>query len=393
LTAIGTATERLIGADIGRVVMDNSSARSLVSTSIRTAEGTLYAEMHGFSGVLSGRALDQFFAKPGVRAEVLAAEHVPLENLTLAREANGTFAAMDHSSVAAERGQLDFVHHGRYQHSKLIASSAGGPGATPVALFNNVKLTDLASSRPDLAATLQGRTAQAAIDVIHATMHGTPREVGRAVDDARTAGLLFNEEAVGATAVAPDLAVRRDYLAQGMRDLVRDAKETLVISSKGIDSPEFAQLLADAQQRGVKVGVSVRDLARSSAEVLDRNHVPTVLQPVRSDTSRINLIVADDTTAIASTAYQWNKQLGEVAGEFMPRDSGIVIKGDALDRLREQMRTTPVVRQAVYLLDHPEAGSVTKRTAHSWAPFPMTSFTNLADSWITGGQRLVPNLD
>ena len=386
-----SAATGLAAAHVGEVVLDSSSARRMVGDAIEHANGTLFMELHGFKGARPESAFNSFLKGTDGRVGVLAADHVDAANLTSTR---GFIPGTTRTSEAAEAGLADgrisLVHYGGdatdeatrpYQHSKLIASTAGGPDGAPTALFNNVKLTDMGSARPDLAATLVGPTARAAIDVVATSLRGSPPLMRQAIDDARSVGLLFNDPIAG-----------RLHLADGMQQLVANARDSIVLVSKGIDDPAFATSLVEAHRRGVRVGVSVRDLARSSAKILHEGGVPVVLHPSRAPASRVNLLMADGETAIASTAYQWDRQLGHAADGRIPRDSGIVLQGTALGQLRYQLAGEPVARAAVQLLDSPETATVARST-YGWGSQNPWSFPSLADVMVSGGQRLVDKLD
>jgi hypothetical protein len=383
---VNRVAERLVAAEVGRVVLDDSSARTLVQEAIGNARGTLFGELHGFGGRRASGALSHFFEQPNNRAEFIGAGHVGMDKLTREFEpaivTNG-FVPTAAPARAAEEGRLSLVASPdlEYPHSKIIASTGGGEGGTPTALFNNVKMTDLDARRPDIAITLTGRTANAAVRVIDAQIHGTTTELAAAVDEARaSAGLIYNEPRTG-----------QHYLADAQYQLLGEAKYTYVMSSKGLDSVPFARALVEAQQRGVKVGVSVRDLSRDAAQVLDDAHVPLVLQP--RDTrefplTRVNLALADDETALVSTAYQWTRQLAESADGIYPRDSGIVLRGAALDQLRPQLTgdRVKVVGDAFDLIAHPEHGTSKFLPPNSWGRFDMRRPLSLPDARTVGSQ-------
>ncbi|MCW2973015.1 MAG: hypothetical protein JWN72_1288 [Thermoleophilia bacterium] len=383
---MGGAVERLVAAQVGRVVLDSSSARTMVGSAMSDAKGTLFMEMHGFRGSRAEGALGRFL-RHGGKLEVLASDKVVADDLLRANAYRDLpTGALDHAAEGADavaQGRIRFVPYEHYQHSKMIGSTRGGAGGRPTVLMNNVKVGDMSSSRPDIAVELTGRSADAALDVIRTTIRGgSPARLARKLDAARAVGVLWNDPRAG-----------RTHLADAMHALPDQARESLMVVSKGIDSDAFAHSLVAARQRGVRVGVSVADISRSSAKILREGEVPTYLHAPRAEKTRINLMIADGEVGIASTAYEWDRMLAESADGIYPRESGVVLDRAAIAQLHDPMLKSHDTSLALRLLDDPEPALTSHITPGSmyqpggWSPL------SLVDSHAMGDSRLVRALE
>lgn len=292
----------VLPARVGDIALGFGAPERLLTTVMGRARGELLQELHTFASPAGHRSLESAIAR-GVRPELLVnPRNVPYQSLRRFGD-----------SVRAERYFPKSLHGElSYQHSKLLASTKGRLHR-PEAVFTNVSLMHDSAHRADMSIRLVGDSAEAAHTYLRASFDTDLSHLSQAAHDARSAGLLVNEPRTGTS-----------HLADAMRSMVDTAEHRIHIVSKGLDDADFAARLVQARERGVDVTLTLRDLARADAIRLHEGGVRVVMQPMRTMSSRINMLVADD-LALASTSYQWTPMLTH--GGATSRESGVLLAG------------------------------------------------------------------
>lgn len=341
------------------VVVGPHAPEALLLATMRRARGDVFQELHTI-GVAAEDALLEAI-EGGARQHILAGRRVSLP---------GWSGNAERLAAAQQRGLLQVTRYAgddaargtTYQHSKLFAATRTVDGDEPIAIFSNVSPFEGSAARPDIAVTLRGRPAEAVQEVLAASMgeHGRAgvEQLEQAIRRAAEAGVLVDD---AHSSITP--------LADTMREMVRSARHRIVHISKGVDDPAFASALVDARRAGVAVGLSERDIARSSGALLHRGGVPTVLHPSSTNGSRLNVLIVDD-RALVSTSYAWEPMLGlPRAGAVRSRESGIVLEGAALAQLEAALQSRPEGRAAFELAargDVPRSAAASAPSA--WPP-------------------------
>lgn len=321
----------ILSAGIGavaaeRIAVGARSAERLLTETMSSSRGHVVQELHTLVSQPGERALLDT-ARAGSSVDLILHPRIRLgagfEGAALADAArSGSLASRTYEGATGMAST--------YPHSKLLAASASVDHAEPVAAFTNVSLAPTSAARQDVTIRFGGDAARATRDVLDATIAGDLPRMTSAIDDARRAGVLINDASVG-----------RNHLGRAMYDMVDNARERLVIVSKGLDDETFARHVVAARQRGVDVSLSLRDIAKPSADILHEGGVRTMLHPTGGEQARINVMIADD-TALASTSYQWRNMLGDPAtgAGITSRESGVVLRGADRAELERQLAMT-----------------------------------------------------
>ncbi len=305
----------VLPARVGDIALGFGAPERLLTSVMQRARGDMLQELHTFASPTGHRAMEAAIAR-GVQPQLLVnPRNVPYQALRPFGDAVRTERYFPKSL----HGELS------YQHSKLLSSSSGR-FRRPEAVFTNVSLMPDSAYRSDMSVRLLGDSAEAAHTYLAASFDSDLAQLSQAAHDARAAGLLINEPRTGVS-----------HLADAMRSLVDTAEHRIHIVSKGLDDADFAARLVQARSRGVDVTLSLRDLARADAIRLREGGVRVVMQPMRTMSSRINMMVADD-LALASTAYQWTPMLTH--GGASSRESGVLLAGRDAARAIKQLGKT-----------------------------------------------------
>ena len=205
-----------------------------------------------------------------------------------------------------------------WQHAKAY-HFAGSNG--PEAWITNLAPIPDTHQRTELAVVVGGDAAAAARAVTEATLDGSTSRIQGTIDAAAGQGILVN-----------DPIARRSHLTEGIAELLEDnARDDLLVVTKGIQDAAMTDRLVAARAAGRDVRVYVRDLSRIDAERLRAGDVPTWvvgggLKP------RVNLIHSGD-RAIVGSAFLWARMVGS-SSETTSRDIGVLLANADADAVR-----------------------------------------------------------
>ncbi|MCW2961340.1 MAG: hypothetical protein JWM90_1727 [Thermoleophilia bacterium] len=316
---------RASSAAIGSVVVGAGTPERALLDVVRAGDGHLFMDVMQFRGRAADAALASGLQRGGsmdmLASPLLLRDTYATRPALADFQASGDLRVHPYVNLAAADGAPD-----AWQHSKLLAREGGSGDA---AWFGNIVSHDVSSGLVDSFIQLNGATRDAAIDVARAWRDGARPRLTEATDAARRGGLLIN-----------DAAVRANHLSEALDGLVDSAQRRITWVTKGIDDPTTVDALVNARRRGVDVSIVVQKLSREDAKALKAGQVPVVLASAQQTASRINLLVADD-VGILSSAYPTSSVLRpDASGHTAGRESGILIRGDGLDRVVAAVRET-----------------------------------------------------
>ncbi|MCZ4496157.1 MAG: hypothetical protein JWM25_740, partial [Thermoleophilia bacterium] len=198
-------------------------------------------------------------------------------------------------------------------HAKGFVRETGGELE---AFITTGAFTSKTAERLEFVTSFKGDAAAALRGVIDAGIGADVKKMAAAAREAAKFGIVVNDSMAGAT-----------YLTDSVFDLVKKARENIVVSTKIYSDPRMIKLVDEAAARGVKVRFS----------------------DIRSQGMHGNLLVADDSMYFGTAHFSPRSLANGDLAYRKARDLGMVVKDKAA--VDEVLKTMDAEQMPVYLAD------------------------------------------
>jgi hypothetical protein len=210
-----------------------------------------------------------------------------------------------------KKGNYDAKVNPRKVHAKAV--HYGDEDGEDESWASTSPLIPRAEDTFDVSAIITGKASRAGRAITERLIEGDMPGFMVAAAKGRKHGVLVNNAAAGVT-----------YLTDGMEDLIKNAKEELIVGVKLIESPSFARLLAKAAKRGVKVTlITPRSRMSSSAKAIIKKSDVIVAEP--NSVMHGNIVMADRSVAIFGSAHPTSRGLGLGSSRRESHEMGFVV--------------------------------------------------------------------